>query len=818
MIKTYSKKYPNLFWLTVVVVSLPFIFIGLTESVKNESSRTIISDLYSPSYNLIATIALVIAAKTSRRISKRLSLGWGILAIAHFSFTLGEIIWAVLELGLKKPPFPSIANGAFLLFYPLYFIGITILPYKRLRTVEWLKRSLDICIVMIAAILVFWIFLIGPIIGSENTTSFLEKILAAAYPVGDLILLFGLLVIIYYRSEKFILGSIWILALGLLAMIVTDSIFSYQSILGTYIRGGFLDLGWVIARAVTALAGIYQAIASQTFKEEDTLPLKSVIIREKISKVLAYLPYFWVVCAYLLLQTSHNSEFPINSSILFIGVGCVIGFVILRQIFALSEINLLLSRLKKSLDERNLQSAELNKTNQDLQQEITKRKSVEEQLLHDALHDGLTGLANRVLFLDRLGHAIEVAKREPEFHYSVLLLDIDNFKNINDSLGHIAGDRILIEIAQRIKNCIRSIDTVARFGGDEFVILLEHTVDNNHAILEADRILAAIQSPFLHKGKEVMITSSIGIVGGDSEYTNSEGILRDVDIALYKAKGMGKARYEIFTVDMRDSAMSKLEIESDLHLAIANSEFYLTYQPLYALEKNNIIGMEALIRWRHPSHGLIMPTEFIHIAEESGLIIQIGDWVLREACSQLKKWHTEYPELDYLSMNINISGKQVIQADFVDKVIEILRATGVNPKRLKLEITENAFIASQNSVNQTLSDLRKIGIDFVIDDFGTGYSSLAYLNNFSVKTIKIDKSFIDEIVESEKGYEIIKTIILMTKGIGIDTVAEGIENIEQLQKLKALNCIYGQGFYFSEPIEANLLDTILRNQVEKNAS
>jgi diguanylate cyclase (GGDEF)-like protein len=814
LIKTYSKKYPKLFWLTVVVVLLPFIFIGLTEFVKNESSRTVISDLYSPSYNLIATIILVIAAKASSRISKRLSLGWGILAIAHLSFTLGDIIWAVLELGLKKSPFPSIANGAYLLFYPLYFIGITILPYKRLRTVEWLKRSLDICIVMIAAILVFWIFLIGPIIGSGNTTSFLEKSLSAAYPVGDLILLFGLLVIIYYRSEKFILGSIWILALGLLAMIVTDSIFSYQSILGIYKSGEFLDLGWVIARALTALAGIYQAIACQTFKEEDTLPLKSVIIREKISQVLAYLPYFWVVGAYLLLQTNHNSEFPINSSILFIGVGCVIGFVILRQIFALSEINLLLSRLKKSLDERNLQSAELNKTNQDLQQEITKRKNVEEQLLHDALHDGLTGLANRVLFMDRLGHAIEVAKREPEFHYSVLLLDIDNFKNINDSLGHIAGDQILIEIAQRLKNCIRSIDTVARFGGDEFVILLEHTVNNNNAILGADRILFEIQSPFIQKGKEVIITCSIGIVEGDSEYTNSEDILRDVDIALYKAKGMGKARYEIFTVDMRDSAMSILEIESDLRLAVTNSEFFLTYQPLYSLEKNNIIGMEALIRWRHPSHGLIMPTEFIHIAEESGSIIQIGDWVLRVACSQLKKWHTEYPELDYLSMNINISGKQVIQMDFVDKVKEILRATGVNPKKLKLEITENAFIASQNLVNQTLSDLRKMGIDFVIDDFGTGYSSLAYLKNFSVKTIKIDKSFIDEIVDGDKGYEIIKTIILMTQGIGIDTVAEGIENIEQLQKLRALNCIYGQGFYFSEPVEARLFDKILCNQVD----
>jgi diguanylate cyclase (GGDEF)-like protein len=792
---------------------MPVISICVALFVKDEYSRTVISDLTSPLYNLIATAALVLAAKESSRISKRLAVGWGILAIAQFSFALGDILWAVLELGFKSSPFPSIADGPYLLFYPLFLIGITSIPSKRLTLAEWLKRSLDLSIVMIAASLGFWIFLIGPIIGSENTTPFLEKFLTAAYPVGDLILLFALLIIIYYRSEKFILGSIWILALGSILMIITDSLYSHQALLGTYTSGNILDLGWVLTYMLFTFAGIYQATAAQTYKEEDTLPYKNIVIQEKTYHALAYMPYVWVISAIYLLQKYHNSSFLINSNALFIGVGCIIGFVLIRQIIALSEINHLLTNLKKALDLGNLQAAELNQSNHDLQQEIIKRQKVEEQLLHDALHDGLTGLANRVLFLDRLNHAIEVAKRDPDFQYSVLFLDIDNFKLINDSLGHLSGDETLIEISQRLRNCIRSIDTVARLGGDEFVILLEHTYEENSTISVANRILAEIQVPYVKKGKEILITCSIGIIQGISDYDYTEDVLRDVDIALYRAKELGKARYEIFTVDMRELAMSRIEIESDLRRAITNSEFFLNYQPIFSLETNFIVGIEALIRWRHPLHGLVMPSEFIQIAEDSGLINQIGDWVLYEACTQFKKWHCEYPELEYLSLNVNISGKQIIQKNFVDKVRETLQATGLNPERLKLEITENAFIENQSLVNLLLSNLRKIGVTFVIDDFGTGYSSLGYLNNFSVSSIKIDKTFIDEIIEESKGYEIINTIIQMARGMGIDTVAEGIENNEQAQKLRLLKCKYGQGFHFSRPVDGKQIEFLLKNQV-----
>ncbi len=781
--------------------------------VKDEYTRTIISDISSPLYNVIATIALVLAAKELSRISRRLTLSWGILAIAQFSFTLGDILWAVIELGFKSSPFPSIADGPYLLFYPLFIVGITIMPSKRLNLAEWLKRGLDLSIVMITASLGFWIFLIGPIIGTENTSAFMENFLTAAYPVGDLMLLFGLLLIIYYRSEKFILGSIWILALSSIIMIITDSVYTYQTLLGTYISGGILDLGWIVAYVLIAFAGIYQATAARTYKEEDTLPYQNIVLREKISRALAYMPYIWVIGAFYLLLRYHNTEFPIHSQALFIGVGCIIGLVIIRQIIALNEINHLYSNLKKALDQENLQAAELNQSNHNLQQEIIKRKNAEEQLLHDALHDGLTGLANRVLLIDRLGHAIAVAKRDPDFLYSVLFLDIDDFKKVNDSLGHLSGDQILIEIGQRLINCTRSIDTVARFGGDEFVILLEHSIETNAGFFVADRILNEIQFPFIQKGKEVLITCSIGLVQGNSDYNNPEEILRDADIVLYRSKEMGKARYEVFTIDMRALAMSRIEIEGDLRRAITNSEFLLNYQPIFSLEHNLIVGLEALIRWHHPLHGLIMPSEFIQFAEDSGLINQIGDWVLQEACAQLKKWHNEFPELGYLSVNVNISGKQINQKNFVGKVKETLQTTGLNPERLKLEITENAFIQNQSLVNELLSDLRKIGVKFVIDDFGIGYSSLGYLNNFSVDTIKIDKTFVDELVEGNKGFEIINTIIQLAQGMNIDTVAEGIENGEQAQKLRSLKCKYGQGFYFSRPIDAKLIEILLKNQV-----
>jgi len=818
MFSAFKRKHPKIFWLiTILTVLLPTITLSLFFFVKDEYSRIFISDIVSPLFDLIAMSALIFAAKQSNRISKRLAFGWSMLAVALFSFALGDIFWAFIELYLKETPFPSIADGPYLLFYPLFMAGILILPSKLLSSTEWIKRTLDLSIVLIAATLGLWIFLIGPIVGTELTALSLEIVLTAAYPVGDLILFFAVLIIIYDRSKTINPGPILLLASGLIVMIVTDIIFSYQSSLGTYLSGGVLDLGWIVTNILITFSGIYQGITSETHKGNNSLSNKNpATINKGISQVLAYMPYIWVAGVYYLLPRYHHSEDAINSDVLFIGVGCILGLVIIRQIIVLNENNHLLSNLMTALEKGNLHVSELNKANLNLQQEIIKRNKVEEQLSHDALHDGLTGLANRVLFMDRLEHAVEITKRESKFHYSILFMDIDNFKSINDGLGHSSGDQALIEIARRLTSCTRSIDTVARFGGDEFIILLEHTLGKNTAIEVADRLSAEIHQSFIYNGKEILVTCSIGIVLDISEYSNSEEILRDVDIALYRAKEKGKSQYEIFDPEMRKLAISRLELEGDLRYSVSKGELFLVYQPIFSLEENHIEGVEALIRWRHPLRGLVMPSEFISFAEESGFIIQIGDWVLHEACSQLRKWHTEYPDLEYLTVNVNISGKQIKQKDFVDKVKNILQVTGLNPKRLILEITESTFIESQSTIDELLSDLRKIGVAFAIDDFGTGYSSLGYLKNFSVDTIKIDKSFIDGIVEDKKGFEIVKTIIQMTQEMGIKTVAEGIENSEQLQNLRSLMCNFGQGYFLSKPVEVEQFEIILKNTGNEN--
>ena len=487
------------------------------------------------------------------------------------------------------------------------------------------------------------------------------------------------------------------------------------------------------------------------------------------------------------------------------------ALVIIRQIFALQENNRLLSELKDTLDLENQHVSELNKVNLNMQQEIVKRKRVEKQLSHDALHDGLTGLPNRVLFMDRLVHAIELQKRESKFSYSVLFLDIDNFKAINDGLGHTYGDQALVEISKRLTSSTRSIDTVARLGGDEFIILLEHPMGRNTSIEVANRLSSIINQSFIHKYKNVQITCSIGVIMDISEYINSEDILRDVDIALYSAKEKGKSQYEIFNIEMRDRAMSRIELENDLRQSVSNGELFLVYQPIYSLDQNKLTGFEALVRWLHPLRGMIMPSEFIPYAEEVGYIIQLGDWVLHESCSQLKMWHDEFPNMSDLVMNVNVSGNQIIQTDFIDKVKNILQVTGLNPNRLILEITETSFIESQKIVDDLLSDLLQIGVAFAIDDFGTGYSTLGYLKNFSVDSIKIDKSFMDGMVNDKRGFEIVKSIIEMAQKLGIKTVAEGIENEEQLKKLQSLSCKYGQGYFLSKPVDVEKIEMILRS-------
>ncbi len=441
------------------------------------------------------------------------------------------------------------------------------------------------------------------------------------------------------------------------------------------------------------------------------------------------------------------------------------------------------------------------------QTDISARKLAEEQLLHDAFHDALTGLPNRALFMDRLGHALKRTQRAKDYVCAVLFLDLDRFKVVNDSLGHTTGDELLIETARRLEKCIRPADTVARLGGDEFVMLIEDIKDAENAKLVAERVQQIFTSSFFLNGSEIFITASIGIALGSVDYQHADDVLRDADITMYQAKMLGKARYEVFDPSMRLQAVAVLHLENDLRIAMEKKEFLIHYQPIVALEDRKIIGLEALLRWQHPHRGLIPPLEFIPLAEETGLIIPIGEWVLRTACSQLRMWIDE--GIKPLRMAINISTIQLKDPGFAGMVMGVVKETGINPEALYLEITESVLMEQSGSTMKTLYTLKSFGIRICLDDFGTGYSSLNYLQNLPIDVLKIDRSFINKLVSDEEQGKIVETILMLGNNLGLDVIAEGIETDEQLVKLQTIHCRKGQGFYFSKPIEGSVVRSLL---------
>ena len=444
------------------------------------------------------------------------------------------------------------------------------------------------------------------------------------------------------------------------------------------------------------------------------------------------------------------------------------------------------------------------------QSDITDRKLVEERLIYNAFHDTLTGLPNRALLLDRLGLAISRKKRRPDKSFSVLYLDLDHFKNINDSLGHVIGDQLLVSVAEILRTNIRTLDMVARLGGDEFIILLEDIPGMEHAYEIARRIFKSLSNPKNLDGHEVSVTASIGIISCEMEYDDPEQLLRDVDIAMYSAKSRGRARYEVFKLEMRNNFLDQLSLEYDLRHAIQNNQFRLAYQPIISLETGALIGFEALARWQHPVNGCLSPTDFFSIAENSGLVLTIDHWALQTAASQFSEWLEEFPVDFQFSISVNLSAKYLRHRNLIREVEQILKETGLDGRRLKLEVTESAIMENSQYIMSTLERLHAIGVDIHIDDFGTGYSSLAYLHQFPVQALKIDRSFISNSYNGQHKPELIRTILHLASDLGLETIAEGIENQVQLEQLQKLGCKFGQGFLFSQPLDADAAKSILR--------
>ncbi|HEX7530818.1 MAG TPA: EAL domain-containing protein [Pyrinomonadaceae bacterium] len=421
---------------------------------------------------------------------------------------------------------------------------------------------------------------------------------------------------------------------------------------------------------------------------------------------------------------------------------------------------------------------------------------------HAAFHDALTNLPNRALLAENLKFVIERAKQHEDYQFAVLFLDLDRFKNVNDSLGHSIGDQLLITMARRLESCIREVDMVARLGGDEFAILLDGIPNQAEATNMARRIQEKLQSPFNLSGHEVFTTTSIGIAVSSTGYDDPENMLRDADTAMYRAKAQGKACYEVFDKGMHTHAVYVLQMENDLRRAIEREELRVYYQPIVALENGQLAGFEALIRWQHPERGFINPSDFIPLAEDTGLIVPLGLWILKRACQQLCQWQWQSPANRSLFMSVNLSGKQVAQPDLVENIRDILDETHVDAKHLKLEITESAVMENAEMAARLLKRLKALGVQLSIDDFGTGYSSLSYLHRFPVNTLKIDRSFVGRIGEAAENIEIVRTVISLAENMGMEVVAEGIETLSQLTQLRKLKCQYGQGYLFSRPVDA----------------
>lgn len=445
------------------------------------------------------------------------------------------------------------------------------------------------------------------------------------------------------------------------------------------------------------------------------------------------------------------------------------------------------------------------------QTDITEHKQTEERLVHDAFHDTLTDLPNRALLMNRLQHVIDVAQRRKDYLFAVLFIDLDRFKFINDSLGHVLGDQLLIAVGKRLQGFVRACDTVARLGGDEFAVLLEDIKDSSDAVAIARRIQVDLPLPFTLCGHDVFTTASVGIALYTEGETRPEHLLRDADLAMYQAKANGKACYEIFDAAMHERLVRSLTLETDLRHAIERNELRLHYQPILSLTSGRINGVEALVRWQHPLHGLIYPVEFIPIAEETGLITTIGQWVLREACRKTSHWHKQFPAATPLAINVNLSSKEFTPL-LIENIRQLLREIDIDPASLHLEITESTIMSNPASTAALLMELKEIGVGLQIDDFGTGYSSLSYLHNFPISALKIDQSFIRMVNTDKENLEIVKTIVALAHNLSMDVIAEGVETAEELEILQELGCEYIQGYLISKPLESGHVEDFLEEE------
>ncbi|HEX4507766.1 MAG TPA: EAL domain-containing protein [Alphaproteobacteria bacterium] len=717
----------------------------------------------------LASVAAIVVGTCRNRPAQRAP--WLLLATANLFFVFGDSVAMIYDFLGREAPFPSIGDALYLSGYPFLAAGVWGIVHAAGHSGSRENRA-DAAIVSVGALALSWHFLMGSY-AHDQTLSALGRLVTMAYPVMDIGLLFLVVNSLVFGRDRRVAAKLIAASMG--AMVVADFVYDIQILHGSYAVGNLIDAGWLISYVLLGAAALHPSMASSP------APVSDGTQRRRWMPVVALAGFVSPVIMFVsaLMHESVDVRILAATSIV------LFALVVVR-------VSWLFTRLAN-------QSGQLQKHADSLQEALATQRGLEGDLRHQAFHDSLTGLANRELLRDRVEHALAASRRSPGT-VALIFCDLDGFKTVNDSLGHGCGDELLIAASKRLLSVVRSGDTVARLGGDEFAILMDNVHDAAIATTLAERVVSVLREPVELARKSISVSASVGIAFADGGQS-LELLLSEADAAMYAAKSGGKNRFEVFQTEMRARVVERLELTNALRGAMERSEFYLQYQPYFSMHDGRLQGFEALARWHHPTKGEVGPAEFIPIAEETGLILPLGRWVLETACAEAATWPLHEGRAPTVS--VNISGRQLHDRSLVDDVRTALAFSAIPAQQLILEVTESRLMDDPTNTAAILTTLKSMGIRLAIDDFGTGYSSLSYLRQFPIDVLKIDKSFVDPLADpSSEVTAFVKTIIRLARDLHLSTVAEGIEDRQQYQTLSDLGCDSAQGYFTSRPLNA----------------
>jgi|HubBroStandDraft_6_1064221.scaffolds.fasta_scaffold15125_4 diguanylate cyclase (GGDEF)-like protein len=717
-------------------------------------------------FNLIggsSVAALILAARSN---SARSRLPLYLLAVGQGLFVTSDVLAYNYErLFGSAMPFPSVADAFHLAFYPFLVVGMVLLIRER---GEKRDRSglIDALIVTLALATLLWVYLIAPYF-DNHTLSLLGRLTSVAYPLMDILVL-GVVARLAAGAHRREPAFAFLLSAAAV-LLLSDALYGWKLLGGGHTTGGVLDTGWATYYALLGAAALHP---SMRLLSEPGPEVDGRLTRARLALL---------ACASLtvpLLIVMRAALHEAYDLYVLVGASAAMFALVLLRMDGIFRRNEELGREMVTLTE----------------------ERAEAELRHQALHDPLTGLPNRALFRNRVAHAL-AGQRRDRLPVAVLFLDLDDFKNVNDGLGHAVGDMVLREVASRLEDCMRTVDTAARLGGDEFAVLIHDAESELQAVEIAQRVMDALQATMTLDGRNVTVAVSVGIAFSRPGMTSggaAEELLSNADAAMYMAKENGKRRYQLFQPEMHARALERLELKADLQRALDAGEFTLRYQPIMDLERGDMAGMEALMRWEHPTRGTVAPLEFVPLLEDTGLIVPVGRHILSEACAWAARMQQACPRVPALSMAVNLSACQLQRPELIEEVRAILLETGIVPGSLTLELTESVMMQDMEVSLMRLHELRELGVKLAIDDFGTGYSSLNYIRQLPVDILKIDRSFLAD--PNPEVAELTEAIIQLARIFKLKPVAEGIENPDQLQRLRGVQCDFGQGFHFAKPL------------------